>query len=67
MAVSFFKFWGNHHPDALEIFNFMNEQGFVIYDFLDGLFRPLDGALGQIDVVFVRKDSLLKKDYKWGL
>jgi FkbM family methyltransferase len=67
MEVSFFKFWGNHHPDALEIFNFMNEQGFVIYDFLDGLFRPLDGALGQIDVVFVRKDSLLKKDYKWGL
>ena len=66
MEVSFFKFWGDHHPDALEIFSFMNEQGFVIYDFLDGLFRPLDGALGQIDVVFVRKDSLLKKDNKWG-
>ena len=44
----------------------MDEQGFVIYDFLDGLFRPLDGALGQIDVAFVRKDSLLKKDNQWG-
>ena len=66
MEVAFFKFWGNHHPNALEIFNFMDEQGFVIYDFLDGLFRPLDGALGQIDVAFVRKDSLLKKDNQWG-
>lgn len=65
MEVSFFKFWGNHHPDALEILNFMNEQGFVVYDFLDGLFRPLDGALGQIDIVFVRKDSPFKKDHRW--
>ncbi len=65
MEISFFQFRGEHHPDALEIFNFMNERGFVIYDFLDGIFRPFDGALGQIDVVFVKKDSPLKANHRW--
>jgi FkbM family methyltransferase len=66
MEVSFFKFWGENHPEALEIFNFMNENGFVIYDILDGLFRPLDQALGQVDFVFVKKDGMFKKYNKWG-
>ncbi len=66
MEVSFFKFWGENHPEALEIFNFMNENRFVIYDILDGLFRPLDQALGQVDFVFVKKDGMFKKDNNWG-
>ena len=66
LEVSFFKFWGNHHPDPLEIITFMSEQGFVLYDFLDGLFRPRDEALGQIDMVFVKRDGMFRTSHKWG-
>jgi FkbM family methyltransferase len=66
MEVSFFKFWGENHPEAFEIFNFMNDNGFVIYDILEGLFRPLDQALGQVDFVFVQKGGMFKKDNRWG-
>lgn len=65
LEVSFFRYWGDHHPAPLDIFNFMDNNGFVIYDILDGLFRPLDGALGQVDFVFVKKDGLFKKDHRW--
>jgi len=30
-------------------------------------YRPLDGALAQIDVSFVRKDSALWRDHRWAL
>ncbi|MEM8942100.1 MAG: FkbM family methyltransferase [Pseudomonadota bacterium] len=66
MEVSLHKFWGAHHPDPLEIIAFMDEQDFVLYDFLDGIFRPLDNALGQIDMVFVRRDGTFRENSKWG-
>ena len=65
LEVSFFKFWGDHHPEPLEILNFMDRHGFAIYDILDGLFRPLDNALGQVDFVFVRKDGMFRRCHKW--
>lgn len=66
MEVSFFQFWGSHHPRPLDILNYMNDKGFVLYDFLDGLFRPLDNALGQIDMVFVRDKGMFRKSHEWG-
>lgn len=66
MEVSLFQFWGGHHPKPLEILQFMDDHGFVIYDFLDGLFRPLDNALGQLDIVFVKKDGMFRQSHKWG-
>jgi len=65
MEVSFFSFWGDHHPEFFEIVSFMNDRGFVVYDFLDGLFRPSDNALGQIDVAFVKKDGMFRKSRAW--
>lgn len=65
LEVSFFKFWGNHHPDPLDIIQYMSDHGFVIYDFLDGLFRPRDNALGQIDIVFVKRDGMFRQSHKW--
>ncbi len=65
MEISFYKFWGEHHPEPLDILNYMNEKGFVIHDILDGLFRPLDNALGQVDICFVKKDGIFKHSNDW--
>jgi FkbM family methyltransferase len=62
---SFFKFWGEHHPDFTEIIAFMYDQGFVVYDILDGLFRPSDNALGQVDLVFVKEHGIFRKERRW--
>lgn len=63
---SLFRFWGEHHSDLFDIITFMNEQNFVIYDLLDGTYRPYDEALGQIDVAFVKRNSFLRSSNKWG-
>ena len=65
LEVSFFKFWGSQHPEPLQILNYMDKQGFAIYDILDGLFRPLDNALGQVDFVFVKKDGMFRLNHAW--
>ena len=65
MEVSLFQFWGDHHPKPLQILNYMSEKGFVLYDFLDGLFRPYDNALGQIDMVFVKENGMFRQSHSW--
>lgn len=65
LETSFFSFWGEHHPDFTEIVQYMNDQGFVVYDILDGLFRPSDNALGQVDLVFVKRKGLFRASMKW--
>lgn len=65
VEVSLFRFWGDHHPDPLDILSFMDAHGFVMYDFLDGLFRPSDNALGQIDIAFVKRDGLFRRSRAW--
>ena len=65
VETSFFKFRGESHPIFLEIVNFMNDRGFVVYDILDGIFRPSDGALGQVDLVFVKENSRFREKSYW--
>lgn len=65
LETSFFSFWGDHHPAFTEIVAYMAAQGFVVYDILDGLFRPSDNALGQVDLVFTKQDGFLRQSRKW--
>lgn len=65
LEVSLFKFWGDHHPELLDILNFMSEHGFAVYDLLDGLYRPYDNALGQIDIAFVKKNGRFRTRHFW--
>lgn len=62
---SLFRFWGAHQPDFYEIVSFMHDQGFALYDLLDGLYRPRDLALGQIDLAFVKEQSDFRKVHYW--
>ncbi len=65
LESSFFRFWGEHQPDFAEIVAFMAEHGFVVYDILDGMFRPSDRALGQVDVVFVKRHGPFRRSNTW--
>lgn len=52
-------------PEMVEVINFMHERGYIPYDFPGFLRRPLDGALGQCDICFVKKDSFLRRSHEW--
>jgi FkbM family methyltransferase len=49
-------------PQFADIVRFCEDTGFVVYDLLEGHMRGLDGALAQIDVAFVRKESALRSN-----
>jgi len=67
LEVSLFSFADNPGmPVLADIINFMLERNYVIYDFPGFSRRPLDGALGQCDICFVKKDGFLRASNKWG-
>lgn len=52
-------------PTLSDVVNFMLERNYVVYDFPGFLRRPLDGALGQCDICFVKKDGIFRKSNSW--
>lgn len=49
-------------PLLHDVVAFMKVHGFVAYDILEIHRRPLDGALNQVDIIFVRERSMLISD-----
>lgn len=50
-------------PQLNDIVLQMKELGFVAYDICGFLYRPLDNALCQVDMVFVREQGLFRKSH----
>jgi hypothetical protein len=48
-----------------DVIRYMTERGFAIYDIVGAAYRPLDGALARLDVVFVRDDSPLRAEHRY--
>lgn len=48
-------------PLIHKVVAYMVDRGFCIYDITGNLYRPLDGALMQVDVIFTKQDSLLRR------
>jgi hypothetical protein len=46
--------------DFEEVIEYMKSKGFVCYDILSFLYRPYDGALSQMDVVFVKENGIFR-------
>lgn len=44
----------------------MSSNGFIPYEFVDLLRRPLDGAMGQCDILFVKRNHQLVSNLRWG-
>lgn len=52
-------------PLIAEVMQWLSERNFVAYELAGLTRRPLDRALWQIDMVFVKKDSWLRSDKRW--
>jgi FkbM family methyltransferase len=52
-------------PEAHDIIAFMRQSGFVIFDIVGMSRRPLDNALAQIDILFIKENSQLRADRRW--
>lgn len=54
---------GNTLPEVIAL---MKSKGFVPFEIYDGLCRPLDRSLGQIDVAFVKTCGRFRQSHEWG-
>ena len=52
-------------PEFTQVVDYMTAHNFVLYDILDGGYRPLDGALEMMDLVFVPGGSPLRKEKRF--
>jgi FkbM family methyltransferase len=59
LEVSLFQFYVGG-PQFYDVINYMNDRGFVVYEIFGGHNRPLDGALAQVDLAFVKKDGMFR-------
>lgn len=62
--VSLFRFMEGQ-PVFHEVIAFMADRGYLVYDFAGFLRRPYDGAVGQVDVCFVKHDGFLRANQRW--
>jgi FkbM family methyltransferase len=51
---------------AHHVIKYLADHGFVIFDVGDIHRRPLDNALWQMDLLFVKESSALRSDKRWG-
>jgi len=49
-------------PLLHEMTSWLSQRGFVAYDICGLTRRPLDDALWQVDMIFVRQDDALRAD-----
>jgi FkbM family methyltransferase len=52
-------------PDITDVIALMKSRGFVLYDVVGIVRRPLDEAMAQVDAVFVPENSPLRADRRW--
>ncbi|MDO1448843.1 FkbM family methyltransferase [Rhodocytophaga aerolata] len=64
LESSLFKFM-KEGVDFYEIIHYMKQKGFVVYDMVEGHNRPLDDALAQVDLVFVKEKGQLRNNHNW--
>jgi len=64
MEVNFFNLQKGS-PVLLDVLTYMKDRGFVAYDIFDGHNRPLDDALAQRDVLFVKENGRFRRSHQW--
>jgi FkbM family methyltransferase len=64
LEISFFQF-AKGAPQFFDVILYMKNHGFVAYDIIQGWNRPLDDALGQIDMVFVKENGMFRQNHSY--
>ncbi|WP_172834070.1 FkbM family methyltransferase [Nitrospira japonica] len=62
LEVSLFQFF-ERGPVFCDIVEFMKTRGFVPYDILNLQYRPLDHALSQVDISFVKENGAFRRHH----
>lgn len=64
LEASFFQFFTGG-PEFYDVVTFMEARGFVAYDMCGFLYRPLDNALSQADIAFVKTQGSFRKHHHY--
>jgi FkbM family methyltransferase len=64
IETSLFQF-ESRMPITSDVIAFMAERSYELYDITEYLRRPYDGALGQVDLAFVKKAGQFRRESKW--
>ena len=64
LEVSLFRFMVTN-PEVCDVIVYMKGKGFVAYDIVGGKTRLLDGALAQVDIVFVKENGRFRQSHHW--
>lgn len=64
LETNFFELH-NGAPQFFDVLKYMHDRGFVAYDIFDGHNRPIDDALAQRDVLFVKADGRFRRSHEW--
>jgi hypothetical protein len=62
LEVSLFRFFVGG-PEVADVIAFMRSCGFVPYDLFHPMHRPLDGALSQFDLAFVKETGMFRRQH----
>lgn len=60
LEVSLFEFYKGS-PLFADVISYMQAKDFLVYDIFSPTYRPLDNAMGQIDIAFVKTNSILRQ------
>jgi hypothetical protein len=53
-------------PQFFDIVNYMKYHGFCVYDIIGQHYRPLDGSLATVDLIFAKENGQFRKCHYYG-
>ena len=65
LEVSLFDFFLGAAPQLEDLVAAMGARDFVVWDIFGMGYRPIDGALAQVDMAFVRRDGMFRRIHQF--
>jgi hypothetical protein len=65
LEVTLFDFFLGAAPQLEDLVAAMGRRGFVAWDIFGMGYRPIDGALAQVDMAFVRRDGVFRRIHQY--
>lgn len=50
-------------PQFFDIVAFLKQKGFAVYDIVGHNYRPIDHALAEVDIVFVKEKGMFRASH----